>query len=87
MTSALPAKRGQAPGATTACAGAARFGVRQLAAAFLTASLLAGISIESTNASQQAGSSQSGSKLPHSKASRPRPMGMPWRNQQTHLLR
>jgi hypothetical protein len=44
------------------------FGVRQLAATFLPASLLAGTSSESTIPSQQAGSSQSGSKLPHSKA-------------------
>jgi hypothetical protein len=43
--------------------------VRQLAAAFLPASLLAGIAIESIIARQQAGSSQGGSKLPHSKAS------------------
>ena len=60
---------GQALSATTARAGAARFGVRQLAAAFLPASLLAGIATESIIARQQAGSSQSGSKLPHSKAS------------------
>jgi hypothetical protein len=45
------------------------FGVRQLAAAFRPASLLAGISAERTIPRQQAGSSQSGSKLPHSKAS------------------
>jgi len=45
------------------------FGVRQLAAAFLPASLLAGISPGSDIASQQAGWGKSGSKLPHSKAS------------------
>jgi len=45
------------------------FGVRQLAAAFRPASLLAGISAGGTIPRQQAGSSQSGSKLPHSKAS------------------
>jgi hypothetical protein len=44
------------------------FGVRQLAAAFRPASLLAGISAEGTVPRQQAGSNQSGSKLPHSKA-------------------
>jgi hypothetical protein len=44
------------------------YGVRQLAAAFRPASLLAGISAEGTIPRQQAGSSQSGSKLPHSKA-------------------
>jgi hypothetical protein len=43
----------------TACAGAARFGVRQLAAAFLPASWLAGIGTESIIARQQAGTSQS----------------------------
>ena len=43
------------------------FGVRQLAAAFQPASLLAGISIASAIRSQQAGWGQSGSKLPHSK--------------------
>jgi hypothetical protein len=43
--------------------------VRQLAAAFLPASLLAGISTGSAIPRQQAGSRQSGSKLPHSKAS------------------
>jgi hypothetical protein len=43
--------------------------VRRLAAAFLPASLLAGTSLERTNPSQQAGWCQSGSKLPHSKAS------------------
>ena len=53
----------------TACLGVGSFGVRQLAAAFLPASLLAGIATESIIARQQAGSSQSGSKLPHSKAS------------------
>src|SRR5271157_3086473 len=37
------------------------FGVRQLAAAFFPASLLAGISSKSTNPSQQAGWRQSGS--------------------------
>jgi len=42
--------------------------VRQLAAAFRPASLLAGTSAEGTIPRQQAGSSQSGSKLPHSKA-------------------
>jgi len=40
----------------------------KLAAAFLPASLLAGIATESLIARQQAGSNQSGSKLPHSKA-------------------
>jgi hypothetical protein len=44
------------------------FGVRQPAAAFHPANLLAGISAEGTIPRQQAGSSQSGSKLPHSKA-------------------
>ena len=57
------------------------FGVRQLAAAFLSASLLAGISSENNVAeiltertipSQQAGWCESGSKLPHSKASHAR---------------
>src|SRR5271157_1938787 len=43
------------------------FGVRQLAAAFRPASLLAGISAGGIIPCQQAGSSQSGSKLPHSK--------------------
>jgi len=42
--------------------------VRQLAAAFLPATLLAGLSSENTIRSQQAGWRQSGSKLPHSKA-------------------
>src|SRR5271157_3390417 len=45
------------------------FGVRQLAAAFLCASLLAGTSTWGAIPRQQAGSRQSGSKLPHSKAS------------------
>ena len=49
-------------------AGAARFRVRQLAAAFPPASLLAGIPRRTFICSQQAGSCQSGSKLPHSKA-------------------
>jgi len=44
------------------------FGVRQLAAAFLSASLLAPISSACTNPSQPAGWWKSGSKLPHSKA-------------------
>jgi hypothetical protein len=42
--------------------------VRQLAAAFLPASLLAGVSSERILPSQQAAWGQSGSKLPHSKA-------------------
>ncbi len=45
------------------------FGVRQLAAAFLPASLLTGKPSERTIPRQQAGWGQSGSKLPHSKAS------------------
>jgi hypothetical protein len=45
------------------------FGVRLLAAAFLSASLLAGISTPNTYPRQQAGWGKSGSKLPHSKAS------------------
>jgi hypothetical protein len=45
------------------------FGVRRLAAAFFLATLLAGISTEGAIPSQQAGRYQSGSKLPHSKAS------------------
>jgi len=57
----------------TACLGVRSFGVRQLAAAFLPASLLARISTWSTIPCQQAGFSQSGSKLPHSKA----PLRMP----------
>ena len=44
------------------------FGVRQLAATFLPASSLAGISTASAIPSQQAGWSQSGSVVPHSKA-------------------
>jgi hypothetical protein len=47
------------------------FGVRQLAAAFLSASLLAGTFHLSTSSSQQAGWGKSGSKLPHSRASHP----------------
>jgi len=43
------------------------FGARQLAAAFRPASLLGGISAEGIIPCQQAGSSQSDSKLPHSK--------------------
>jgi hypothetical protein len=42
--------------------------VRQLVAAFLPASLLTETSMGSAIARQQAGSRQSGSKLPHSKA-------------------
>ena len=68
------------PSGTTAYAGVARFGVRQLAAAFRPASLLAGFAPTTipiilllgsmcTVPSQQAGSGESGSKLPHSKAS------------------
>ncbi len=53
------------------------FGVRQLAAAFLPASLLAGFSSATTMSRQQAGSRKSGSKLPQSKASRPRGMEIP----------
>ena len=45
------------------------FGVRQLAAAFPFASSPAGISAVSVLPSQQAGSNQSGSELPHSNAS------------------
>ena len=56
------------PVARAAWAGARSFGVRQLAAAFRPASSLAGISAEGTIPRQQAGLSQSGSKLPHSKA-------------------
>ena len=52
------------------------FGVRQLAAAFLPASLLAGTSSETTIPSQQAGWRQSGSRLPHSKASHPQTKGL-----------
>ncbi len=48
------------------------FGVRQLAAAFLPASSLAGISTWRTIHRQQAGWGKSGSELPHSKASHPR---------------
>ena len=64
--SRLPPSVGPVPRA--ACAGMRSFGVRQQAAAFRPASLLAGISAEGTIPRQQAGSSQSGSKLPHSKA-------------------
>jgi hypothetical protein len=49
------------------------FGVRQLAAAFIPASLLAGSFNSTTNTRQQAGLGQSGSKLPHSKGRRPIP--------------
>jgi hypothetical protein len=44
--------------------------VRQLAAAFISASLLAGISAGGALPNQQVGWGESGSKLPHSKASR-----------------
>jgi len=52
--------------ARAAWAGARSFGVRQLAAAFRSASALAGIPAEGTIPRQQAGLSQSGSKLPFS---------------------
>ena len=58
-----------APGVPPAGNTERSFGVRQLAAAFLPASLLAQISTARTIRRQQAGSRQSGSKLPHSKAS------------------
>ena len=45
------------------------FGVRQLAAAFARASLLAGIVLPVGNSREQARGEESGSKLPHSKAS------------------
>jgi hypothetical protein len=45
------------------------FGVQQLAATLLPDSSLAAISTESAIPGQQAGSNQSGSKLPHSKLS------------------
>ena len=66
-------KAGRAPGATIASAATRSFGVRQLVAAFLPASLLAGISTERIIPSQRAGWYKSGSKLPHSKASLRKP--------------
>jgi hypothetical protein len=60
---------GQALSATPACAGAARFGVRQLAAALARASLLAGSDALGCNPRERARGEESGSKLPHSKAS------------------
>ena len=78
----IPPAEKQAPAAITVCAGAARFGVRQLAAALCPASLLAGfvpVTIPNTShlawrgvlPSKLAGWGESGSKLPHSKASHP----------------
>ena len=46
------------------------FGVRQLAAALSPASLLAGDSAHGRDSREQARGEESGSKLPHSKASR-----------------
>jgi hypothetical protein len=57
------------PGGDTADADVRSFGVRQLATAFLPASLLARIFNSSNDTNQQAGWGKSGSKLPHSKAS------------------
>ncbi len=63
-----PHKRGLALPSDSHWAWMRSFGVRQLAAAFLLASLLVGIFNSSPNSSQQAGWWKSGSKLQHCKA-------------------
>ncbi len=66
---------GQLPGATTAYPRVRSFGVRQLAAAFLPASLLAGTFNSRTNHQPPSWLVQEQQQAAHSKAPHPRPIG------------